>query len=103
MRWLLAAALCGGLLIGAPVRAEPYCEGHDRVATLLRENYQELPMGVGLTPGGRLIELFVSERGTFTVFVTAPTGLSCVIAVGTDWQRQAADRSDQQPVSRMTR
>jgi hypothetical protein len=102
MRWFLAAALCGGFFVAAWAQGETLCGERDSFAVSLRENYGELPMGIGLTPDGRLIEMFVSERGSFTVLVTAPNGFSCVIAVGSDWEREDFGRRSWQTAPRMT-
>jgi hypothetical protein len=39
-----------------------------------------------LTRDGRLLEILISEKGTWTVLVSLPTGVSCIVFEGTDWQ-----------------
>jgi hypothetical protein len=34
---------------------------------------------------GRLVELFVAEKGTFTIVITAPSGISCLIVASDNW------------------
>lgn len=42
---------------------------------------------MGLAGNGTAIEVFVSEAGTFTIVMTWPNGMSCLIAAGKDWQK----------------
>ncbi len=37
---------------------------------------------MGLEKNGAVIELFVSETGTFTILMSYPNGLNCIIAAG---------------------
>ena len=36
--------------------------------------------------GAAVLELYVSEAGTWTVVQTRPNGLSCIMAAGDNWQ-----------------
>lgn len=73
------------------------CAKRDKVVAQLEGKYAEQ-----LTAGGlhatdtktTLVEVWTSpETGTFTVLLTNPAGLSCVVASGTDWFNQKpADR-----------
>lgn len=65
------------------------CATHDDLAKLLGNKYQEGVTHMGLAGSRNLIEIFVSEKGTFTVVATQPSGVSCIIAAGKDWQLMA--------------
>ena len=42
---------------------------------------------MGITSGGRLVELLRTKDGmTWTLIVTAPNGMACLIASGESWQ-----------------
>lgn len=44
-------------------------------------------MALGLTQAGGMIELFTTPAGeTWTLIVTSPRGLSCLVASGQNWQ-----------------
>ena len=78
------------LLLGATTAmAQMACATHDDLGKLLGSKYQEGITHMGLAGGQNLIEIFVSEKGTFTVVATRPNGLSCIIAAGKDWQQMA--------------
>ena len=67
--------------------AEQVCAPRDRAVNQLEKQFQENVSGRGLTVNGmRMIELFVSEAGSWTVLASDPAGLSCIIASGESWQ-----------------
>ena len=41
---------------------------------------------MGVTTGGGIIEIFASDEGSWTMVITQPNGVSCLIAVGQDWE-----------------
>jgi hypothetical protein len=63
------------------------CAAHDAIVASLAENFQEQRESMGLTDGGMLIEIFVSDEGKWTMILSTPTGLSCIIASGESWER----------------
>src|SRR5262245_19686739 len=65
--------------------ADPWCL-HKELGKYLADNYSERHRGWCLTRDGRLLEIFISEKGTWTVLVSLPTGASCIVFEGTDWQ-----------------
>ena len=60
----------------------------DRLALIkaLDADYNEAPVAMALTSAGNVLEILVSEDGTFTALVTEPNGRTCVVEVGTSWQ-----------------
>ena len=50
----------------------------------LWDQYQEVPAWQGVTADGSLIELYLSERGTWTIVQTMG-GVTCARADGVDW------------------
>lgn len=84
------AAVCV-IVVTAPAWAESEpCAERDHVVERLETLYEELPAGSGLEARQdrqALVEVWASrETGTFTVMLTTPDGVSCVLATGTDWQ-----------------
>jgi len=62
------------------------CLPHDDAVAKLKKSYGEEKIGLGLGQrGASVVELFVSETGTWTVLVTRTNGMSCVAASGDNW------------------
>ncbi len=67
-------------------RAEQLCLPREDAVAQLGAQFDERVIGRGLVGSGEaMVELFVSEGGTWTVVLTDTAGLSCVIASGEDW------------------
>jgi len=63
------------------------CRLRSEVISNLATNYGELPEGVGLTDAGNLIEILsTSDGSTWSIVVTTPDGLSCLVAAGEAWR-----------------
>ena len=67
--------------------AGPVCGRHETVARRLAEDYGEVRTAIGLAGDRRLIEVYVSARGTFSIVVTSPDGRACLMAAGEGWER----------------
>ena len=65
-----------------PAYSQMVCGSHESVDKRLRDGYSEVPAGSGLAHNGTVITLYVSDKGTFTIVLTRPNGLSCLMAVG---------------------
>jgi hypothetical protein len=72
----------------SPAHAQQVCTMRDDIVKMLGEKYQEQPAGQGIA-GRSILELFVSEKGTFTFLASSPNGVSCIVAAGKDWQAEA--------------
>ncbi len=72
-----------------PVQAHTICAPRGNVVERLEGRYSEVPGSRGVLQGGEVIEVFVSPEGSFTVIITRPDGISCVLAAGEDWQELA--------------
>ena len=82
--------LCS-LLLGTGTAAqafpdERFCRAHEDVVSHLGEHYGENPIALGLAGNGSVIEVFVSEKGSFTIVTTVPGGLTCFVAAGDNWE-----------------
>lgn len=58
---------------------------HDLVADLDRD-FDERLMFRGVTKLGNLVEVFTSDRGSWTILVDHPGGFSCVLSAGSSWE-----------------
>ena len=74
-------------IVAASATAEQVCATRDSALTQLEKQYEEKVFGRGLVANGkRMIELFVSDTGSWTMLVSDPSGLSCIMASGEGWQ-----------------
>lgn len=83
--WLTAMA--------APAEAQmqALCASRESLLSKLSQEYREVPVGAGLAASrGEIVELLVSADGTWTVIVTGPRGLSCMVAFGENWEWRAS-------------
>jgi hypothetical protein len=90
LTWLRGAAVAAIMVVAPfvltpPATADP-CGPHKELGKYLADHNSERHRGWGLIHDGRLLEIFISEKGTWTVLVSLPTGMSCIVFEGTDWQ-----------------
>jgi hypothetical protein len=81
---LIGAGLVAGLL-AAPAEARVACNTRDEVVKALSQQFSEVPVVRGITQSGQLMEMFASTEGTWTLILSLPTGQSCLIANGDDF------------------
>ncbi|WP_170365383.1 hypothetical protein [Ruegeria arenilitoris] len=72
------------VLAAQQVQAQtPNCAPRPDVLQRLAETYGETRRGIGMARQGTVMEVFASdETGTWTITVTLPNGLTCLIAAG---------------------
>ena len=66
--------------------AQSVCGTRETLLKQLSKEYQEAPVGVGLASNGSVVELLTSTGGTWTLMVTRPNGMTCLIGTGDAWQ-----------------
>lgn len=81
----LAAVVSIGLMAG-PAAAKA-CLKHDDIVERLKGKFQEKQLGYGLIGDKAIMEIFASEKGSWTIIITRSNGISCVVAAGTDWEK----------------
>lgn len=71
--------------------AQSACMARDALLKKLSQKYRETPIAVGLANNGQVVELMSSPGGlTWTLVVTTPSGISCLIASGHAWNKAPA-------------
>ena len=66
--------------------AQQICTPHDKAVSQLEKQFDEQVAGRGLAENGkRMLELFVSEKGSWTLLTSDARGRSCVMASGESW------------------
>ena len=87
MRKVLIGLVSGlALLAASPATAQAVCGPHGEVVKKLEGDFKEARAGLGLAGNGGLVELFVSEKGGWSVLVTRPNGVTCLVAAGENWE-----------------
>ena len=88
-----SALILGMAAVGPPdAQAQMACGTRDSVVAKLGDKYGEVRRGGGLAGPTAIFEIWASEAtGTWTILKTTPNGLTCVMAVGEDWQDDAGE------------
>jgi hypothetical protein len=86
--WVGCAAAATAIILSSQTATAAPCAPHDEVAGLLAKNHQEKQQAIGLTGNGQLLEIFVSQAGTWTAVVSTPSGQSCITAAGEGWENR---------------
>ena len=88
-----AALITLGLsLVASPVGsadtpANTSCESRAAVLYFLSSKYAEAPVAMGVSKHGGVVEILTSGPGsTFTIIVTTPNGMTCMVAAGDSWE-----------------
>ena len=86
--WKTLALSAGFALVASTAMAQPQCNERDNVLALLAKKYQETPVAGGVTNTGGLVEVLTDTKGgTWTIIVTTPQGMSCLVAAGEGWRK----------------
>lgn len=84
----LIALAAGFIVLTAPAVAHAQfamCGARVQIVEQLKTKYKEAPQAVGIVSDNGVAELFVSEKGTWTMLMTLAGGKSCIIAAGHSW------------------
>ena len=81
----LLAALAALAAIPAPALAAQ-CVPRAEALDALTARYGETRRGIGLDSRGTVMEVFAAEGGGWTILVTRPDGISCMVASGTGYE-----------------
>lgn len=74
---------------GAPGQANRSCAERATLVERLENRLGEARQAMGLNRANAIIEVFASaETGTWTILVTTPNGISCLVASGDLWESQ---------------
>ncbi len=82
--FVMAALVIALMWFAEAAQAQMACGTRDSVVEKLGEKYGETRRGGGLS-GAVIIEVWALDDGTFTILLTYPSGMSCILAVGDGW------------------
>ena len=86
MKYTLAIATFLFPAVGL-AQTSPKCAARDTVIEQLAARYGESRHGIGLAANNAVMELFASdETGTWTILITLPNGLTCLVASGENYE-----------------
>lgn len=91
MKRIFAIALSLGTLaaVAGGAEAGTQCGPRDQIVKVLGGRYHENRQAIGLATGMKsVVELFVSEQGTWTMTVTDTSGTTCIVGAGEAWQSE---------------
>ena len=88
---MTAMAVSTALLAGpAFSQSGPNCAPRDIVVERLAERFGETRQSMGLGANNAVVEVFASdESGSWTITVTSPAGLTCLVASGQAFEELA--------------
>jgi hypothetical protein len=88
----LSLGLFGLIFAGSAASAGPQCAARDQMVTVLSDRYGETRRGLGVAANNSVMELFASaETGSWTITVTMPDGLMCLVATGQSFEAVAEE------------
>lgn len=71
------------------------CAPRDSVVARLAEGYGESRKSIGIGANNQVVEVFASDAsGTWTITVTSPAGLTCLVASGQAYEALAEGLPD---------
>ena len=95
---LLGVLAITSVMLSPASAQQAVCGDRNEIVARLESGYQESTTGVGLSATGGLIELYTSEKGTWTLMLTQPNGVSCLIAAGDNWEQVDRPKAASQPI-----
>lgn len=66
--------------------AKASCNTHQSVADWLAKEHNEVPVAMALVANGSVMEVYASPEGTWTIALTDPAGVTCLLASGEGWE-----------------
>ena len=76
----------GAVFDPAPATAQvALCGNRSAIVDTLKTKYNESRQAIGVAGTESVVELYISEAGTWTMLVTSPNGRTCIMAAGHSW------------------
>ncbi|MGQ0486571.1 MAG: hypothetical protein ACT4SY_14615 [Hyphomicrobiales bacterium] len=69
-----------------PAGAQSVCGERAEIIKVLDNKYHEMPKAFGIAGQRNLVELFTSKTGSWTMLMTQPKGVTCILATGQSWE-----------------
>ena len=89
-RFLMASMwMTAAVTSAVPASAGPQCAARADIIKALGAKFHESEAGRGLINRDVVLEIFVSDQGSWTVLASDTKGQSCVLSVGEGWDSQS--------------
>jgi hypothetical protein len=87
--FMFTAVVAASTLPVTPAEAQQamLCGLRDDMGKMLDQRFGEQPQAGGIV-GDRIVELLVSQTGSWTILITSADGRACVVTGGDDWTDQ---------------
>lgn len=88
--FIFTAVVAASTLPVTPAQAQQQamlCGLRDDMGKMLDQRFGEQPQAGGIV-GDRIVELLVSQTGSWTILITSADGRACVVTGGEDWTDQ---------------
>jgi hypothetical protein len=66
--------------------AQTICGQRAKFLEHLAKNHNEAPTSIGITNSGQVLEVLSSKDGGWTIILTHPNGVTCLMASGEAWE-----------------
>ncbi|MDP3938206.1 MAG: hypothetical protein Q8R92_08710 [Deltaproteobacteria bacterium] len=86
MTRILAAVLAAFLWLGSGAAQAAVCMSRDDMTGYLASKFNETQRHVGLVMGRSIMEIWRSDKGTWTIVMTNVRGVSCIVGAGEGWE-----------------
>jgi hypothetical protein len=86
-------AICAAAVTSAAApatAAAEQCAARTDMIKALGENFHEDQAALGVVNPNVVLEIFVSDKGTWTILATDTAGRSCVLSAGEGWESAKA-------------
>jgi len=87
--FVAASAMLVLSLVPVPASAQqvgPVCGTRTALAKQLENKCSEEAVSMGLASTGAVVEVYASDTGTWTMMLTMPNGVTCILAAGEHWE-----------------
>ena len=82
----LVLALSCFVALAVPAQAQAPCGSRIDIVKMLGSKYRETPHALGIANQANLLEVYTSASGSWTILLTKPQGVSCIIGTGQSWE-----------------
>ncbi len=97
-RFLLPLAAGIAPLAATPASAQMVCGDRDSIVEQLETRYGETRRSLGLQRGRGVVETWANdETGTWSIVVTTPQGMTCLMAAGDAFQAETLTKASDTP------
>ena len=79
-------ALSCFVALAVPAQAQVPCGTRGEIVKMLGSKYHERPRALGIANQANLLEVYTSTSGSWTILLTKPQGVSCIIGTGQSWE-----------------